>query len=81
MILEYLPSGATACDGLGGTVKRPYNDQIMTPRQLFDWAAVYFEYCSNAVMKTTRGNSRILSEDSKTLEQFQVLVSYTAYLG
>ena len=53
--------GKGACDGLGGTVKRlaarsslqrPYNEQIMTPRQLFDWAsksipAVYFEYCSN----------------------------------
>ena len=50
-----------ACDGLGGTVKRlaaraslqrPYNDQLMTPRQLFDWActnipAVYVGYCSN----------------------------------
>ena len=49
-----------ACDGLGGTVKRlaaraslqrPYNDQIMTLRQLFEWAitnvpAVHFGYCS-----------------------------------
>ena len=53
--------GKGACDGLGGTVKRlaaraslqrPYNDQLMTPRQLFDWAcnnipAAYFGYCSN----------------------------------
>ena len=53
--------GKGACDGLGGTVKRlaaraslqrPYNDQQMTPRQLFDWActsipAAYFEYCSS----------------------------------
>ena len=52
--------GKGACDGLGGTVKRltaraslqrPYNDQIMTLRQLFDWActsvpAVQFGYCS-----------------------------------
>ena len=52
--------GKGACDGLGGTVKRlavraslqrPYNDQIMTPCQLFDWActnvpAVQFGYCS-----------------------------------
>ena len=39
--------GKSACDGIGGTIKRlaakaslqrPYNDQIMTPRQLFDWA-------------------------------------------
>ncbi len=52
--------GKGACDGLGGTVKRfaaraslqkPYTDQIVTPRQLFDWAtinvpAVHFDYCS-----------------------------------
>ena len=52
--------GKGACDGLGGTVKRlaaraslqrPYEQQIMTPRQLFDWAsanisAVCFEYCT-----------------------------------
>jgi hypothetical protein len=38
--------GKSACDVLGGTIKRwaaraslqqPYTDQIMTPRQLFDW--------------------------------------------
>ena len=37
------------CDGLGGTVKRlaartslqrPYSEQIMTPRQLFEWASI-----------------------------------------
>ena len=37
-----------ACDGLGGTVKRLaaraslqrlYDQQIMTPRQLFEWAS------------------------------------------
>ena len=52
--------GKGACDGLGGTVKRlaaraslqrPYDQQIMTPRQLFDWATktistVHFEYCT-----------------------------------
>ena len=52
--------GKGACDGVGGTVKRlaaraslqrPYDQQIMTPRQLFDWAAgkvpaVFFQYCS-----------------------------------
>ena len=49
--------GKGACDGLGGTVKRvaaraslqrPYDEQIMTPGQLFEWAcdnipAVSFE--------------------------------------
>ena len=53
--------GKGACDGLGRTVKRlaaraslqrPYNDQLMTARQLFDWAcsnisAAHFGYCSN----------------------------------
>ena len=52
--------GKGACDGLGRTVKRlaaraslqrPYNEQIMTPRQLFDWActnvpSALFGYCS-----------------------------------
>ena len=52
--------GKDACDGLGGTVKRlaaraslqrPYDEQIMTPHQLFEWTsssipAVSFEYCS-----------------------------------
>ena len=53
--------GQGICDGLGGTVKRlaaraslqkSYNDQIMTPRQLYDWATVniptiHFNYCSS----------------------------------
>lgn len=52
--------GKGASDGIGGTVKRlaarasiqrPYNEQIMTPRQLYDWArvnipAVAFDYCT-----------------------------------
>ena len=52
--------GKGACDGLGGTVKRlgaraslqrPYNDQIITPHQLFGWAStavpsVHFGYRS-----------------------------------
>ena len=54
--------GKGACDGIGGTVKRlaaraslqnPYSDQIMTPRQLFDWAvtnipSIHFGYCTLA---------------------------------
>ena len=49
-----------ACDGVGGSVKRlaaraslqrPYDQQITTPRQLFEWAvenipAVVFKYCT-----------------------------------
>ena len=51
--------GKGACDGVGGTVKRlaaraslqrPYEDQIMTPLQLYEWASknipgVIFNYC------------------------------------
>ena len=50
--------GKSACDGVGGTVKRmaakaslqrPYDQQIMTPRQSYDWAsenikATFFGY-------------------------------------
>lgn len=53
--------GKGACDGVGGTIKRlaakaslqrPYDQQIMTPRQLYDWASVsirttFFGYCSS----------------------------------
>lgn len=52
--------GKGACDGVGGTVKclaaraslqKPYNQQIMTPIQLYQWAkdnipATVFGYCS-----------------------------------
>lgn len=53
--------GIGACDGIGGTVKRlaaraslqrPYDEQIITPRQLLDWAsenieAIHFEFSTN----------------------------------
>ena len=53
--------GKGACDGVGGTVKRlaaraslqrPYEEQIMTPLKLFEWASgssilgTVFKYCS-----------------------------------
>ena len=52
--------GKGPCDGVGGTVKRlaaraslqrPYDHQIMTPRQLYEWAsenisAMAFTYCT-----------------------------------
>jgi hypothetical protein len=52
--------GKGACDGIGGTIKRlarkadlqnPCEEQIMTPRQLYEWAVVKiasftFEYCA-----------------------------------
>ncbi len=51
--------GKGACDGVEGTVKRlaslqrPYDKQIVTPIELFEWASnsiqgIIFEYCSSA---------------------------------
>jgi hypothetical protein len=43
--------GKSACDGIGGTLKRltaeasfqrPHNDQIMAPHQLYEWAQSSF---------------------------------------
>ena len=53
--------GKSSCDGLGGTVKRlaakaslqrPYDDHILTPQQLYDFACknipgINFIYCTN----------------------------------
>jgi len=52
--------GKSACDGVGGTVKRlarkaslqsPFENQIIAPKELYDWAiinipSVTFEYCT-----------------------------------
>jgi hypothetical protein len=43
--------GKGACDGIGGAIKRlarkaslqnPYEEKIITPRQLYEWAVVKF---------------------------------------
>ena len=61
--------GKGPCDGVGGTVKRsaaraslqkPYNDQIMTPRQLFEYskenvAGVHFHYSTNVEEYNSEG--------------------------
>ena len=68
-----ISNGKGACDGIGGTVKqlaaraslqRPYNNQIMTPCQLFDWVSsnlpgVPFGYCS---MEDYRREEAILEQ-------------------
>ena len=82
--------GKEACDGLGGTVKtlaaraslqRPYNDQIMTPPQLFDWAsanvpAVYFEYCSNEDYKREEQNLEQRFKETRTIPGTRKLHSF-----
>ena len=82
--------GKGACDGLGGTVKRlaaraslqrPYNDQLMTPRQLFDWAcanvpAVYFGYCSNEDYAKERSSLERRFQLSRTIPGTRKLHSF-----
>ena len=82
--------GKGACDGLGGTVKRlaaraslqrPYNDQIMTPRQLFDWAcinvpSVYFGYCSNEEYSREKSSLERRFQLSRTIPGTRKLHSF-----
>ena len=82
--------GKGACDGIGGTVKRlaaraslqkPYSDQIMTPRQLFDWAstnipAVHFGYCSLVDYEVEEKNIEERFAKSRTIPVTQKLHVY-----
>ena len=82
--------GKGACDGLGGTVKRlaakaslqrPYNEQIMTARQLFDWAstmipAVHFDYCANEDYLKEQHNLEERFQASRTIPGTRKLHSF-----
>ena len=82
--------GKGACDGLGGTVKRlaaraslqrPYDEQIMTPRQLFEWAsdsipAVSFEYCSTEDYKREQTHLEERFQQSRTIPGTRKLHSF-----
>ena len=76
--------GKGACDGLGGTLaapaslQRPYNDQIMTPRQLFDWAvpSVHFGYCSKEDYEREQHNLERCFHQSRTIPGTRKLHSF-----
>ena len=82
--------GKGACDGLGGTVKqlaaraslqRPYNDQIMTPRQLFEWASTsissaHFGYCSKDDYEREQHNLENRFRQSRTIPGTRKLHSF-----
>ncbi len=87
--------GKGACDGLGGTVKRlaaqaslqrPFNDQIMTPHQLYDWACVAvpsitFNYCSIKEYEGEKLSLQSRFENAKTIQGTRKLHSFIpAYL-
>ena len=77
-----------ACDCLGGTtvkrlaarasLQRPYNDQIMTPRQLFDWAvpSVHFGYCSMEDYEREQHNLERCFHQSRTIPGTRKLHSF-----
>lgn len=70
--------GKSACDGLGGTVKRlamkaslqrPYDQQIMTPHQLYEFAAtnipgIKFKYCT--IEEHNENEERLATRFDKT---------------
>ncbi len=72
--------GKGACDGVGGTVKRlaaraslqrPYDQQIMTPFQLFEWSSkniqgTVFNYCNCTEYEEVK-----ILLDFRLLERFQ----------
>ena len=80
------------CDGLGGTVKRlaaraslqrPYNDQIMTPCQLVDWAStavpsVHFGYCSMEDYEREQHNLERRFHQSHTIPGTRKLHSFVS---
>ena len=82
--------GKSACDGLGGTVKRlaaraslqrPFDEQIMTPRQLFEWASsnipsITFEYCSSEEYERERVFLEERFQKARTIPGTRKLHSY-----
>ena len=73
--------GKGACDGLGGTVKRlaaqaslqrPYDQQMMTPMQLYEWArdnlqGIVFEYCNCVEYSEVKDQLETRFENSRTI--------------
>ena len=82
--------GKGACDGVGGTVKRlvaraslqrPYEQQIMTPRQLFEWTsknvpATVFSYCSSEDYKSEEQLLEERFQQSRTIPGTRKLHSF-----
>ena len=82
--------GKGACDGVGGTVKRqaaraslqrPYEEQIMITRQLFEWAVeniptVAFNYCSSEDYKSEEQLLEERFQQSRTIPGTRKLHSF-----
>ena len=86
--------GKGACDGVGGSVKRlaaraslqkPYNDQIMTPCQLFDWEftalpSIHFGYCNTEEYEGIQNSLEQRFRDSRTIPGTRTLHSFVPIL-
>ena len=86
--------GKGACDGVGGTVKRlaakaslqrPYEDQIMTPPQLFEWASenvpkTVFNYCSTHENEEIKNSLEERFQNSRTIPGTRKLHSFVPLL-
>ena len=73
--------GKGACDGVGGTVKRlaaraslqkPFDQQIMSPTQLYEWAkenipAIVFRYCSTEDYEVVKQELESRFRNSRTI--------------
>ena len=84
--------GKGPCDGVGGTVKRlaaraslqrPYDDQIQTPIQLFDWAqqninAIHFAYADAKDIEDTEKSIKDRLDGSKSITGTQKLHAFLA---
>ena len=82
--------GKGASDGVGGTVKRlaaraslqrPYDQQIMTPLQLFEWAnesisGTIFKYCSTEEYEDVKGQLENRFQNSRTIPGTRKLHSF-----
>lgn len=82
--------GKNACDGVGGSVKRlaaqaslrmVYNEQIMTPRQLYDWAkdnikSIDFIYSTQEEYEQENTFLKTRFEEAKTVKGTQQFHSY-----
>ena len=82
--------GKGACDGVGGTVKRlaaraslqkPYEGQIMSPVQLFEWAAlnipgIVFQYCSTEEYEDVKSQLETRFQKSRTVAGTRKLHSF-----
>ena len=85
--------GKSACDGLGGTVKRlaakaslqrPYDQQILTPKQLHDFAtenisSIDFEYCTTDDYEETKKYLLPRLSESKAIVGTQKFHSFVPF--